>query len=344
MTDASGPLVSVVTPFYNTAEHLEPCIRSVLNQDYSNFEYVLADNRSTDGGDRLARRFAERHEAIRYVRYEEFLDQIPNYNRALGEASPEAKYIKMVQADDKLLPGCLSKMVALAEAHPAVGVVSSYRLKGREVSNVGLPLDREVIPGPELCRLQLLENHFFMGNPTTLLYRAEAVRADPPLFPRDRLHADTEACYELLREWDFGFVHQILSFNRKEEDSISGTVRTFNPHLLDRLIIIRRFGPVFLTDDEYHQLWERTSRRYWRYLARSLLALQGKEFWQYHREGLATIGMSIRPTAVAASLLPAIGHALLHPAETIDALARAVTRMKNRLSRALGGLTGSQAG
>ena len=48
------PLVSVVTPFHNTAEFLGECIESVLAQSYENWEYILLNNASTDGGDALA--------------------------------------------------------------------------------------------------------------------------------------------------------------------------------------------------------------------------------------------------------------------------------------------------
>ena len=52
----SQPLVSVVTPFYNTADYLGECIESVLRQTYENWGYVLVDNCSTDGLSEIAER------------------------------------------------------------------------------------------------------------------------------------------------------------------------------------------------------------------------------------------------------------------------------------------------
>ncbi len=53
-TNRSGPFVSVVTPFYNTAAYLDECIRSVLAQTHENFEYLLVDNCSADGSRDIA--------------------------------------------------------------------------------------------------------------------------------------------------------------------------------------------------------------------------------------------------------------------------------------------------
>jgi glycosyltransferase involved in cell wall biosynthesis len=50
------PLVSVVTPFYNTERYLAECIESVLAQTYPIFEYILVNNRSTDASRDIATR------------------------------------------------------------------------------------------------------------------------------------------------------------------------------------------------------------------------------------------------------------------------------------------------
>src|SRR5262245_49195446 len=99
--------VSVVTPFYNTADYIAECIESVLGQTHRRFEYLLVDNHSTDGSADIARRYAARDERIRVIRNTEFLAQVPNYNNALLHISADSRYCKVVQADDALFPRCL---------------------------------------------------------------------------------------------------------------------------------------------------------------------------------------------------------------------------------------------
>src|ERR1700730_946844 len=88
----SQPLVSIVTPVYNGAEHLAECIESVLAQTYQNWDYTIVDNCSTDATLKTARRYAEKDPRIRIVRNQEFLPAIPNHNAALRRISPASKY------------------------------------------------------------------------------------------------------------------------------------------------------------------------------------------------------------------------------------------------------------
>ena len=76
-----APLVSVVTPFYNTAAWLTECIESVLAQTYHNWEYILVDNCSADGSTEIARRYAKTDSRIRYVRHQEVAHPGPQLQR-----------------------------------------------------------------------------------------------------------------------------------------------------------------------------------------------------------------------------------------------------------------------
>ena len=60
------PLVSVVTPFYNSTQYLAECIESVLAQTHGEFEYILSDNCSTDGSTDIAESYARRDSRIQF--------------------------------------------------------------------------------------------------------------------------------------------------------------------------------------------------------------------------------------------------------------------------------------
>src|ERR1700722_1026926 len=88
MKTESQPLVSIVTPMYNNAEYLAECIESVLSQTYQNWDYLIVNNRSTDGSAEIARRYAAQHPRIRVHDNTEFLPVVANHNLAMRQISP----------------------------------------------------------------------------------------------------------------------------------------------------------------------------------------------------------------------------------------------------------------
>ncbi len=309
----SRPRVTVVTPFFNTAAYLAECIESVLEQDYGNWEYVLSDNCSTDGSAEIAAAYAQRDPRIRFVRESRFLSQVGNYNRALRYLPAESVYCKIVQADDWLFPNCISSLVAVAEAHPSVAIVSSYSLRETEIMGAGLPFPSRFLPGRELCRRQLLGEFFVFGSPTTVLYRSDVVRGRPEFFPEGSLHPDTDACYEILQSHDFGFVHQVLCFWRYQEDSISGSARDLDWETLDNYVSLCKYGRTFLDDKERARRLREHERHYYNVLAEGLVRLRGADFWRYHRKGLAASGIEVRWTRLARQLPRAVLVVLQRP-------------------------------
>jgi glycosyltransferase involved in cell wall biosynthesis len=147
------PLVSVVTPFHNTAEYLPECIESVLNQTYGAFEYILVDNCSSDGATEIAESYTRRDSRIRFLRQSSLLPQVQNYNSALSYISRQSVYSKVVQADDYIFPDCLKLMVQAFEQSTAIGLVSAYDLKSNVVRGSGFPERRTVLSGREAAQL-----------------------------------------------------------------------------------------------------------------------------------------------------------------------------------------------
>lgn len=306
--------MSVVTPFYNTADYLRECIESVLSQTYSDFEYLLVDNQSTDASASIAAEYAAKDKRIRVIRNREFVGQVANYNGALRHVSSDARYVKIVQADDCIFPECLTRMVAVGETHPAAAIIGSYYLSGARVCGGGIEYPLECVPGRTASRLHLVEGRFLFGTPTTLMYRADLLAKRQPFYSESSLHEDTELCHEVMAHSDFGFVHQVLSFTRVGNSGILTKLETFHWETLDFYLTLQKCGPLFLSPEELASRISELRGEYMRMLGESTLLGRDPEFWAYHRAGLATIGESF-PSRVA--LAPQVARALfkagVHP-------------------------------
>lgn len=294
ISSASQPQVTVLTPFYNTAAYLAECIESVLAQSYANWTYILVDNCSTDGSSEIAESYAARDPRIQVIRTERFLGQVENYNHAIRQVPANSKYFKVVQADDAIYPECLRKMVELFESDDSIGLVSAYYRAGDQGINLGPPGDATRIQGIEMARLHLLQRSYgAFGSPSSVMYRSTLVRSRAPFYSERSVHEDTEVCYEILLSWNFGYVRDVLTFTRTDNDSITNRNAPLNALILDRLILMRKYGLLFLQPDEFRIASVATENRYRVFIAKALLTRRDATFWAYHRRGLATIGTQL---------------------------------------------------
>ena len=111
------PKLSVCIPTYNCASYLPQAIESVLQQEFTDLELVIADDASTDETPELCRSMSDPR--IRYIRYEENAGQAGNFNRCFKEAKGEL--LTLLSADDFFLPGLLKERVARLDRHPRAG-------------------------------------------------------------------------------------------------------------------------------------------------------------------------------------------------------------------------------
>ena len=316
------PLVSVVTPFFNTEEYLAECIESVLAQTYQNWEYILVNNCSTDRSAEIAHHYAAKDERVVFVNNDQFLTQVQNYNHALHQINPESKYCKMVQADDMILPECISRMVAVAEENPSVGIVSAYRIWGNKVRNVGLRYPDTIYEGKDVCRNQIIYGGHYIGTPTSILIRSEIVRSKENFYREDIYFEDTMVCYEILKSWNLGFVHQVETMSRKDNDSISSKLFNYDPDwLLSIFLTIDEFGKHYLEKEEFNKKYKQIEEKYLKYLARNLLNRRDKEFWNYHETGTAMVGYELKKLKLFKYLVMELTKTMLNPVKDIKKIA-----------------------
>jgi len=112
------PLVSIVTPSYNQAQFLESTIRSVLEQDYPNIEYIVVDGGSTDGSAEIIRRYADR---MAWWVSEKDRGQTDAINKGFAHATGSIH--AWLNSDDTYEPHSISEVVEYLQAHPDVGMV-----------------------------------------------------------------------------------------------------------------------------------------------------------------------------------------------------------------------------
>ncbi len=286
------PLVSVVTPVHNGEKYLSECIESVLTQNYEKFEYVIVNNASTDGTEGIARIYASKDSRIKVYNTEALLPIMQNWNRSMRQISTQSKYCKIVHADDWLFKNCLSEMVNLAEQYPTIGIVGAYALQNTKVvCGDGLPYPSTVMSGQEVCKLTLLNQTYPFLRPSCLLIRSDLIRNRDPFYNEEIIHADVEACYELLRTCEFGFIHQVLSFVRWHEESVTLTFeKPWNKSKLWNLDLLVRFGKEYLTEEELKEQLEKQLKRYYQVLARAKDKKMESDYWDYHRQELEKLG------------------------------------------------------
>jgi glycosyltransferase involved in cell wall biosynthesis len=297
----------------------------VLAQTYTHWDYTIVNNCSTDRTFEIAREYAAREPRIRIYNNETFVPVIANYNIAFRNISPQSKYCKVVGADDWIYPECLEKMVGLAERHPNVAIVGSYQLFGTSLDPTycrpalqpygpghepvlgDLPFPSTVMSGHEACRKYLLEDVGLFGAPTALLFGANIVRSRYSFYNEPHLRADAEVCFEVLQHHDFGFVHQVLAFNRVRQNSLTSSTVRDGMMFLEKLGFVLNFGPKYLTEKELKACLPGKLALYYYYLGSQIYKRRGQDFWSKHRSHLAELGYSLNMPRV---LLYAIFYAL----------------------------------
>lgn len=110
-------------PVYNSESFLKESIESILNQTFAKFEFVIVDDASTDGSEKIIKYYARRDKRIRFFKNKKNIRTSRALNRGLSEA--RGKYVVRMDADDWSFPDRLEKQYAFMESHEKVGVSGS---------------------------------------------------------------------------------------------------------------------------------------------------------------------------------------------------------------------------
>jgi hypothetical protein len=116
------PRVTVLMAVHDGEPYVRDAVRSVLDQTFGDFEFVIVDDASTDGTVTTIESFGD--DRIRLFRNERNLGQVPSLNIGLREARGEI--VARIDADDVSRPTRLERQLSVLDANPRVGLVGSW--------------------------------------------------------------------------------------------------------------------------------------------------------------------------------------------------------------------------
>jgi len=218
----SKPLLSILTPAFNSAEYIRETINSVLNQTYQDWEWTILDDGSTDGTGEIIRSFKD--DRIKYIFQEhKGIDQLTKtYNKALSLCNGD--FIAFLDHDD-YWPQYKLKMQMESFEVPAVilsyGECCMVDQQGKKLDYIRVPADRNIAcndpVGSSLRRL-LYERDCFISN-STVIVKKSALLSIGGLVEAEGLFHDFPTWVRLSLEGRFAALRCCLGYLRRHQSS-----------------------------------------------------------------------------------------------------------------------------
>jgi glycosyltransferase involved in cell wall biosynthesis len=202
------PLVSIVTPSYNTGRFIEETLRSVQMQDYPRVEHIVLDSGSTDETPEILARFP----SLRLIR------PVPRgvaEKVNLGFSKAQGDIVAWLCADDYYLPGAITKAVEALKRNPDAALVYCNFLLVNEHS---VELER---PRSKQASFQdLVEERNWVPSQTAFM-RREALERVGPVQERYMHVADWDLFIRISKSFPILYVDDCWSASRVRKGQLS---------------------------------------------------------------------------------------------------------------------------
>lgn len=173
--------VTLAIPVYNVERFVESSLLSALNQTYKNIEFLIIDDKSTDGSMEVVHQVINGHPRKSKVRV---IDHIVNKglgdtrNTSIKEATGD--YIYFMDSDDVITPDCIDKLVAYMNETPVDFIASSRVRKGFDGKTIATDVYSPAIVKDKgefgVVRFRYVEKHRILGEVWNKLYNLEFLR------------------------------------------------------------------------------------------------------------------------------------------------------------------------
>lgn len=232
---SSNALISILMPVHNEEQFLVESIESMLAQTYSNFEFIIVDDGSTDKTPAILKSYARKDARIKVITIKK-----SGLAHALNLALAQAKghYIARMDADDISLPQRFQKQIAYLRKHTNVIAVGA---QAELMDEYGQSLGLKSFPSQpkELYRLMFITMP--IQHPLLMTY-ADVMKKC--MYENHSTAEDVSMFFQLLTHGDFSNVPEVLLQYRirPQSNSLKNPKKTFMLTLKSRIKGVRTYG------------------------------------------------------------------------------------------------------
>ncbi len=283
-TPSDLPRVAIVTPIYNGGKFLAETMDCVQAQTYPNLVHIVLDNNSSDNTAEVIAQYQDAKVPVIKHTNKETLPITENWNTCVNLTPKDAKYFRLLCADDLMTPDFIEKTVAIAETDDEITTVCTKVTKNDVPVDFNWP-DQSVIDGDEIIRRFFKADIGFFA--VHSLMRTSILENHTPLFDATLIGMDFEALLAIIKGKKMGMVHEELGWVRIHEGSQTSTVMLKkNTHFADWHTALYRHGKEVFTAEEFAKVAKRYER-YYLGQCRGWLRAGGTDIVQFHMDRIA---------------------------------------------------------
>ncbi|HKO60326.1 MAG TPA: glycosyltransferase [Pyrinomonadaceae bacterium] len=236
---STGPKISVVLPVYNGERYLKLSIDSVLGQSFTDFEFIIWDDGSTDNTSTILANYSDPR--IQVFSNERNLGLFTSLNKAIEKSN--GPLIRLWAQDDIMKPECLEREYEFVQRNPSVAMFYSQCItidqNGQvvgEVSDEGTPAVIE----PQLAAQIMFYHGSITGNIANVTLKKSALH-EAGLFREDLIvSGDFEMWVRLSERWPIGFLKEPLVYLRSHEGQFSRRKGLFPTFMREDALILEK--------------------------------------------------------------------------------------------------------
>jgi len=219
-----GPDITIITTVYNCENYIEESVRSITEQTFKNFEYIIVDDGSTDNTFSVINKIALKDQRIILVRNETNIGRVRSLNISLEKA--RGKFIAIQDADDISLPQRLWKQ------HSFLKNNQEYVLVGADITVIdeeGKEISHPVRPEKDQeARFSLLFRCTF-ANPS-IMFRKDIADKFKIKYDENFLHAEDFRVISLISRHGkvFNMRDKLVKYRKHESNNSTVNFKILN--------------------------------------------------------------------------------------------------------------------